>query len=328
MRRQLVLLSAALLAAWSPSVFAQQPGEAAPEPAPGQTRPKEAAPAEKLPPPASERTPSKETAPPTPLSPPTDAAPPGAAAPSTDAAPPSGSSEPAGSPESGSVPAEPPPKAPPLAPPPRPSAPEAEEPDQAGEPELPFVPPAPDSLGGHFAAALSAAVAVPFGGYADDLSTSDLTGVGAGFGLELGFGVSRSVVLGLWGQFATLSAGSECDSCSSRSMAGGAFIRYHLVQGTRFDPWLAAGIGYRFTSIDADAAAEPALPETDPSFSGVEWARLQVGGDWYAFDFLGFGPFLELDMGVFTDRPQATSGNTAHFQFLTGMRIALDIPGR
>jgi hypothetical protein len=52
---------------------------------------------------------------------------------------------------------------------------------------------------------------------------------------------------------------------------------------------------------------------------------------------LGFGPFLELDAGIYTKRPESTPHSTrrdangdaaVHVQFLTGLRLTLDLPGK
>jgi hypothetical protein len=165
-----------------------------------------------------------------------------------------------------------------------------------------------------------AALAVPLGSFADGLGQTDVVGLGPAFSLEAAVGVSRTVAIGLWGQLASFGGSDDCSDCSAQSFAGGAFVRYHLVQGVRFDPWMSAGVGFRSTSLDG--------PTGEQSYSGVEWLRLAVGGDWYAFSLLGLGPFLELDMGVYNSRPDDGRDAAAHFQLLFGARITLDVPGK
>ena len=100
-----------------------------------------------------------------------------------------------------------------------------------------------------------------------------------------------------------------------------AFVSYHLVQGVRFDPWASAGLGYRITKLSTPAA--------NIDYSGIEWLRLQVGGDWYPFDKIGFGPYLELDMGRYSSRSPSSVGNGAnHWHLATGLRVTLDLPGK
>lgn len=186
----------------------------------------------------------------------------------------------------------------------------------------PLVPSAVDTLSGHLSLAGSAGVAVPFGEVQQNMAQSKVMGTGWGFGAELGYGASRSVVIGAWGQALRLGGGSACSTCSTTSFALGPFVRYHLVQGTRFDPWMSAGLGFRTTKITGAAGG-------DLSYSGLEWLRLRVGGDWYAFSRFGFGPYLELDAGHYLSRPAQASGSAAaHMDFQAGLRVIIDLPGK
>jgi hypothetical protein len=195
------------------------------------------------------------------------------------------------------------------------------EPADDDGPEPPLVVPAPDQLTGHFQLSPSAGVAVPFGKLEEGVPQSDAMSSGWAFGAEASYGVSRTVALGAFGQLLRLGAPDDCDDCKTQSMAFGAFVRYHLVQGVRFDPWMAAGLGYRTTKITGGTA--------DITYSGIEWLRLTVGGDWYAFDKVGFGPYLELDMGYYGKRSPGEIGPSAsHWLFATGVRVTLDLPGK
>lgn len=187
------------------------------------------------------------------------------------------------------------------------------------EPESPLVPDAKDTLGGHFVMGGSAAFVVPWGDLQQGTEASDL-GPGYGFGLDLGYGLSRSVVIGAWGQYSLYVDTADCVHCSGSSYAVGPFVRYHLVQGMRFDPWLLAGIGYRFMTVDLEAGKG--------DYSGVEWMRFALGGDYYPFGSFGFGPIVELDAGVFGKHPDESSGEKLHFTFVGGLRLVLDVPGK
>jgi hypothetical protein len=83
---------------------------------------------------------------------------------------------------------------------------------------------------------------------------------------------------------------------------------------------MSIGIGYRTTTITQSGV--------DTHFSGLEFLRLQVGGDWYPTRFVGIGPFAELDAGVYTKHADSSVSATTHFQFVTGLRLAFDFPGR
>jgi hypothetical protein len=225
-----------------------------------------------------------------------------------------------------------------AAPPPGEGAEAAEEPAAEGEPERPrtptpdpeddegpeqpLTPLATDTLGGHLTIAASVLWAIPFSSLEANVDQTDWMSSGPGFGLEAAVGVSRNVAIGVWGQMLLLDEGDKCRDCSTQSLAGGAFVRYHLVQGLRFDPWMSAGLGYRATTIELGGG-------TEATYSGIEWLRLSVGGDWYAFDNIGFGPYMELDMGRYTSRsPALSDGSANHWHFITGARVSFDTPGK
>ena len=202
------------------------------------------------------------------------------------------------------------------------------------EPEPPLIPNATDRLAGHFSLAAGAGVAFPFGKLQSGLATNDVLKPGWMFSLNAGIGVSRSLVLGVWGQYTLYGSEDDCalaaipgsvdsdgtldTSCDGHGFAVGPFVRYHLVQGMRFDPWLLAGLGYRKTTVSTNYG--------DEDFSGVEWLHLEFGGDWYPTSVLGFGPYLGFDWGIYGDHPGGDS--SSHFQFTTGLRINLDVPGK
>jgi hypothetical protein len=84
---------------------------------------------------------------------------------------------------------------------------------------------------------------------------------------------------------------------------------------------MSAGVGYRSTTIDSRTGG-------DLGYSGIEFLRLQVGGEWYPLRSLGFGPFFEFDSGVYGKRPAAASDSAVYFQLQTGLRLTVDFPGR
>ncbi len=201
-------------------------------------------------------------------------------------------------------------------------------PEDGDEPIAPPVPPALDTLGGHVAASISAGLVVPFGDLAHGTSQSGVMSTGSGFGLELGYGVSRTVVIGAWGQYAHFGSGSDCSACTSTGFAVGPFVRYHLVQGVRFDPWLEAGVGFRSMHVDNKGQSAVGVPQGGSSWSGIQWVRVAVGGDWYAFSKLGLGPFMSLGMTTYGSRPSGAGGSAAAWQFSLGARITFDVPGK
>jgi hypothetical protein len=183
----------------------------------------------------------------------------------------------------------------------------------------PLVPPATDTLGGHLVVALAPAVAVP-GGSFDRSQPASRVGPGWGGGADVGFGISRAVALGVYGKYFSHRAGSGATRVSTSEFAVGPFVRYHVVQGLRFDPWILVGAGYRAATVTERGAKQ--------KFSGLEWLRLAVGGDYYVFSGLAFGPFVELDIGSFLEHPAKGTPATVHFAFLSGLRLTLDVPGK
>ncbi len=196
---------------------------------------------------------------------------------------------------------------------------DGEIPDFDEEEEIPVVPPAENELGGHFTLAPSIAWSAPRGRFESGLQARESLDAGPGFGAEVGVGVGRHVVLGGWVQYLTLPG--DCSGCSAQSIAGGGFLRYHLVQGVKFDPWVSFGMGVRSTTLD--------LGPTETTYRGFEWFRLAVGGDWYATKVIAFGPFFEIDAGHYLDVSNGSIGSgRPHASLHAGFRGVLNIPGR
>jgi hypothetical protein len=229
-----------------------------------------------------------------------------------------GSAEPASSPSAPRRPSEP---AAPRGPPsPRGERPAAAS-DADGEESEPVIVPARDTVGGHLAVGAIVGLAVPFGSVDSSVAQSDLVGAGLYLGGDITYGVSRTVMVGAYGEVA-MPAGQSCMCRPSWSdqnvsvIAAGPMLRYHLVQGTRFDPWLSYGFGFRRVSSGPD------------SFTGIDWARLQLGGDWYPASRLGLGPLLELSVGTFLDSSGALESKAVNAQFVLGLRVVFDSPGK
>ncbi len=145
-----------------------------------------------------------------------------------------------------------------------------------------------------------------FGSHSGALAT------GLGLNLDLGYGISRNVLLGLWGEFDTYSSPSGCVDCSGKSFAGGPFVRYHIVQGTRFDPWGELAVGVRSISADFRGTSE--------SHTGFDFLKLTLGGDWYPTSNVGFGPYVTWDIGLYD--------TSSHSGLGTGLRLVIDLPGK
>jgi len=183
------------------------------------------------------------------------------------------------------------------------------------EPDQPLLEPIPnarDTLGGHFVLGASLGVKWPFGSLDDGVKQRSALGAALAVNLDVGYGISRNVVLGAWGEFDAHSSPSSCGACSGKSFAGGPFIRYHIVQGTRFDPWGALAVGVRSTSVETGSGKD--------SYFGADLLKLSLGGDWYPTSKIGFGPYVTFDLGTYN--------STLHSGLGTGLRVVLDLPGK
>jgi len=187
-------------------------------------------------------------------------------------------------------------------------------PAETDQPALEPIPNARDTLGRHFVLGASVGAKWGFGSLEQDRKLNDFLGTALSLKLDLGYGVSRNVVIGAWGEFDAHSTPSDCRLCDGgKSFAGGPFIRYHLVQGTRFDPWGALALGVRSTTVDTDVGSK--------DYFGVDILKLSLGGDWYPTSNFGFGPYVTFDWGTY-----GSSGG--HTGLGTGLRLVVDLPGK
>lgn len=193
--------------------------------------------------------------------------------------------------------------------------------DSAADDEPPkLIPYATDSVGGHLTLGVSGAFVAPFGHVAKDVTSDSRMGNGWGGVIDLGYGVDRQVVLGVYGEGAWMGDSDKCYQCSATSYGAGAFVRYHFVQGLRFDPWISYGLGYRQLSSEQS--------DLTLNYSGIEWARLQMGATWSILPQLGFSPLLELGGGTMTNVPDGEKVGGSTWRFQVGFQLSLDLPGR
>lgn len=197
-----------------------------------------------------------------------------------------------------------------------PSPPSAEE--DVPPPEL--VPFRRDSVGGHFQAGVTGNFVFPFGSSAKDIGTRTRAGWGGGGAVDLSYGVDRFVALGAYAEMARLGDSGKCADCTGTLLGSGAFVRYHVSQGLRIDPWVSYGVGFLgFGGKDQDAVSH---------YSGVEWMRLQVGADWFVAPSLLIGPVLGLSAAHMIERPQLEDPGGPLMKVTLGLRLAFDSPGR
>lgn len=152
-----------------------------------------------------------------------------------------------------------------AAPAPAPSEASADK-DAGAEP----IPPATNTLGGHLLLRAGPLLSVPFAKLDSSTAFSEVARLGAGVGGNLGIGLGRSLSIGGYVEYVKFGDPSDCGSCKASSLAFGPFVRYHLVQGVRFDPQIALGVGYR--KLDATASGKTS------HYTGIDWLKLELGG--------------------------------------------------
>lgn len=190
------------------------------------------------------------------------------------------------------------------------------------ETSRPLLPAASDLLGSHVLIGAGVAPTWSLGKLGSELSARDALGTGFGGRLDAGFGVSRAVSLGVWGSFAGYTSGNDCAvSCAGRAFSVGPFVRYHLSQGLRFNPWLALGAGFRQLSFKDSG-------DRRRTFSGVEWLHFELGGDFYALSGLAFGPYGSLGLSSYSKRPTLAGDASVNVELSVGLRLLVDLPGR
>jgi hypothetical protein len=189
-------------------------------------------------------------------------------------------------------------------------------------------PAAPDLRGGHFFVIGKASLVGPSGSLDGDLAPSEVADAGPSFGGIVGIGLSRYAVLEAFGSYALLDGG--CPGCKARSFDAGLGFSYHLAQGLAIDPWISYGVAFRSFEYEALGLEDLEPSEYSGSYMGLDFARIAIGADFYPVPGFGFGPFVELDLGTFVDRPdrdpnpmEETPGSV-HAFFQLGVRVAFD----
>jgi hypothetical protein len=195
---------------------------------------------------------------------------------------------------------------------------------EAGTPR----PAAPDLRAGHFFVIGKASLVGPAGSIDSELAPPEVSDAGASFGGIVGIGLSRYAVLEAFGSYALLDG--NCAGCKARSFDAGLGFSYHLAQGLAIDPWISYGVAFRSFEFEANNLLDLGSAEVSGSYTGLDFARIAIGADFYPVPGFGFGPFVELDLGTFVDRdrnpgdPGPDPGASVHAFFQLGVRVAID----
>jgi hypothetical protein len=122
-------------------------------------------------------------------------------------------------------------------------------------------------------------------------------------------------------------------TCSGSTYELGLGLVYHPAQGIAVDPWISYGVAFRSTSLTIPAVLKNvgvlAGDATSIQYKGIDVARFAIGGDFYPIPQLGFGPYVEADLGSYLWRSgDPTTGTiplgSIYAFFGIGIRVTLD----
>lgn len=182
-------------------------------------------------------------------------------------------------------------------------------------PGAPYV----DQLKRHWLISASAGYGTLLGNFSSDASIGDRLGGASLLGLEVGYGLGTHVELALAGDYVNSFGGAACPDCQARTVGIGPRLRYHLVGGTRFSPWMAYGFSFRRTEFD--------LSKSRATFDAVEPVRTELGGNWYLNSMVALGPALAASVARTIDTDSKGTGRW-HVLLSAGLRVTFDPIGR
>ena len=204
---------------------------------------------------------------------------------------------------------------PPAARPPPEFVPEPKEPDS----HLVVAGPVQDTISHRLLLSAGTGYTSAFGYLDSRTSLSNRLSGGAELFLNVGYGVTRYVEIELDASYAFLGSASECQSCSGKVYEAVGAIRYHLVQGVRFDPWVRTGLGLSAFQLKEN--------QQTSNFLGLHWLELSIGGDWYFGHNFGFGPLLAMSLASYFDHPAGSNPSVAA-SWLAGINLTFDSAGK
>jgi outer membrane protein W len=126
--------------------------------------------------------------------------------------------------------------------------------------------------------------------------------------LDLGYRITPSILVGLYGQYAPATL--KCPTgffCSGASvMRFGVQFLYGFAPDATFAPWAGLGVGYEI----ANATLTNAGVERKFDLKGVEFLNLQAGADYMVSKSVGIGPFLSFSLGRYSTGSFEFEGRT------------------
>lgn len=126
--------------------------------------------------------------------------------------------------------------------------------------------------------------------------------------LDVGYRLNGAVYLGGFAQYGfgivndDRQDGCRNDNvnCSASDVRLGVMGRYHLPAISQLSPWLGFGVGYEWATFSV-SLQQPVLGINggDATWSGFEFANLQLGADYYVAPKVALAPFVSVSFGQY-----------------------------
>ena len=170
--------------------------------------------------------------------------------------------------------------------------------------------------GGRFVIGLRLGFALPIGDAVKDNPLGDYVSGVIPIWLDLGYMVTRNIMVGVYGQYGFGLTKSKfkddfgipsAASTSASDIRFGAQAQYHLKPGESMNPWFGLGFGYEIGSATASLAGH----EMTVSGRGFEYVNFQGGLDFKVNSLMGIGPFLSFSLGKYDSYKITQTGRSS-----------------
>jgi len=194
---------------------------------------------------------------------------------------------------------------------------------QGVDPFLKAAPPGPPESG--VSVGLSVGFGLPMGNVGGSVAMTDLFAGALPIQIDLGYRFTPNLYLGAFYQYSiaftssTLEAACAFDgvSCSGSDMQFGLAFVYTFLPYSSFAPYAGLGIGWEILTITVPTVSGIT------TWSGFQFARLIVGGDFRVGSTFRVGPFANFSLGQFSDSTIASPSIHTWLQF--GIKGTVDL---
>jgi hypothetical protein len=153
-------------------------------------------------------------------------------------------------------------------------------------------------------------------------STNGTAGISGGvpIAVDIGARIGKYVFVGAFAEYAFLtsacfSPGSGITlSCSSHDVRGGIEAQIHLRPRAGVDPWFGLAFGHDWLTQKLSLSEGSASATGSTTFDGWNLVDVMFGVDFRTAGGLGFGPYLEMTSGNFSNMSTSSSGTGAASQ--------------